>query len=416
MSIVVMVSGRHPALGGGSATYVRAWGRAAIRAGYAPHIFCASTETRTETTPYGTVHSAQSPVRPFRGLMLAAHGPYIVRALETFAANHGTRMLIHSFGCWGGVGLAGARRLASRGIDCLTVVTPFTTAMHEGRAKLRGAAAAYGWRTTMQLCGELLRLRLSVVSSERRGLRGADAVLVNYDSVRRIVGAAFGNAIRFERITYSPETAFLRQADHAPIPDALRHLAPTDTPLILAVSSHNARKGLHVLLRALAQLRREGVRFRACLAGDGALLGRHRQLAATLGLGSCTILPGRVPDSFGYLRHADIFALPSLEEGSGSVSLLEAMQAGVAPVVSDIDGVPEDVSHGISALLVPPGDAGALAGALRTLVEDRDLRTRIAHGAHAQFQARFSAEAFVADVARAYRQLGFAPAARMRAA
>jgi hypothetical protein len=237
-------------------SYVRAWGRAAVAAGYVPHIFCVSSETRVECMPYGTVHSARSPVRPFRGVMLAAHGPYIVRAIEAFAANHRGRLLIHSFGCWGGVGLEAARCVARRGIECRTVVSPFTTAMHEGRGKLRGAASAYGLRTTLQLVGELLRLRLTVVPSERRGLRGADLVLVNYESVRRIVAAAFGAAIRFERITYAPETAFLRHAEQVPMPDALRHLEPRDAPLILAVSSHNARKGLLVLLCALAQLRR----------------------------------------------------------------------------------------------------------------------------------------------------------------
>jgi glycosyltransferase involved in cell wall biosynthesis len=127
------------------------------------------------------------------------------------------------------------------------------------------------------------------------------------------------------------------------------------------------------------------------------------------GLSACTSVPGRVPNAFDYLAHADIFVLPSLEEGSGSVSLLEAMQAGKAAVVSRVDGLPEDVIDGQSALLVPPGDDIALMGALERLISDHDLRTRIAHAAHQQYRRRFSAEAFVAELQRVYSDLGFPP-------
>jgi glycosyltransferase involved in cell wall biosynthesis len=164
-----------------------------------------------------------------------------------------------------------------------------------------------------------------------------------------------------------------------------------------------------VLLRALALLRAEGVRFRACLAGGGGLLARHRALARELDLLACTALPGRVPDAFACLRHADIFVLPSIEEGSGSVSLLEALQAGVAPVVSRVDGLPEDVTDGESALLTEPGDPADLARALRRLVADAGLRQRLARGAQATFRARFSAAAYAADLGAVYMSLGFAP-------
>jgi glycosyltransferase involved in cell wall biosynthesis len=98
-----------------------------------------------------------------------------------------------------------------------------------------------------------------------------------------------------------------------------------------------------------------------------------------------------------------------LEEGSGSVSLLEAMQAGAAAVVSRVDGLPEDVIGGHSALLVEPGDAAALATALGRLFTNSDLRARIAHEGHQRYREKFSAEAFAADLQRVYCSLGFAP-------
>jgi len=412
--IVILVAGRHPALrDGGSATYVRAWGRAAILAGYEPHIFCIAPTSRVEATAYGVVHSAGTIFRPFRTIMLPAHGPPIVRAIERFAAPLRGPFLIHSFGCWGGVGLAAARRLAGRGIRCVTAVTPFTTSRHEARGKLHGAGAAHGSWTGLQMRWEIVWNRLAIGPSERRGLGDSDLVLVNYESVGRIVASEIGAPIPFRKITYAPETAFLRGgAARGEIPPALAQLEPKDAPLILAVSRHDARKGLDVLLRALALLSERGVRFRACLAGTGALLEKHRRYAAHLGLLSCTALPGRVADVGACLDHAAIFALPSIEEGSGSLSLLEAMQAGVAPVVSRIDGLPEDVTEGESALLVEPANAGDLADALRRLIENPRLRAQLARGAQARFRERHSAAAFAAEIGKVYASLGFAPAAR----
>jgi glycosyltransferase involved in cell wall biosynthesis len=104
-----------------------------------------------------------------------------------------------------------------------------------------------------------------------------------------------------------------------------------------------------------------------------------------------------------------VFVLPSLEEGSGSVSLLEAMQAGAAPVVSRIDGIPKDVVDGESALLVPPGNPVAVAAALERILGDGELRRRISLAARGRYLARFSPAIFSADLQRIYAGLGFHP-------
>jgi glycosyltransferase involved in cell wall biosynthesis len=398
---------------GGSESYARATGRAAILAGYEPHLFCVGTATRTEATPFGVLHCVRSPFRPLRGLMVAVHQRYIVGAVARFASEQrlprGARCIIHSLGNWSGVAEATARRLARMGLDCRIVATVFSTYNHETRGKLKGVGRPHGLWTRLKLRWEMLWIRLTVDPSERRGLKASDIVLTNYDSVRRIVEAEFGPGLRFRKITYASELAFLRgAADSVPVPGFLADLDPVDAPLILSVSRHDARKGLDVFLRALGLLREAGVRFRACLAGGGSLIAHHRRYAAELGLSDCTIVPGSVPDAYACLRHADIFVLPSIEEGSGSVSLLEAMQAGVAPVVSRVDGLPEDVTDGESGLLTAPGDAADLARALRRLVNDARLRARLAKGARTRFHERFSAAAFAADIGAVYASLGFA--------
>jgi glycosyltransferase involved in cell wall biosynthesis len=186
---------------------------------------------------------------------------------------------------------------------------------------------------------------------------------------------------------------------------AVRALQPDDAPLIVTVSRHTPRKGLEGLLRALAALRSEGVAYRACLVGPGRQLERHRRLASELGLDGRVAIPGRVDDVLPHLQAADVFVLPSLQEGSGSLALLEALQAGTAVVASWIDGIPEDIDDGDTGLLVPPGDDRALADALRRLLVDPGLRDRLGARARALYLDRFTAARFSAAIGSLYDEL-----------
>jgi glycosyltransferase involved in cell wall biosynthesis len=151
------------------------------------------------------------------------------------------------------------------------------------------------------------------------------------------------------------------------------------------------------------------VRFRACLTSGGELLCEHRRLVERLGIADVTAITGWVNDPYDYLQHADIFVLPSLQEASGALSLLEAMQAGLPVVASRIDGIPEDVIDGESALLTPPGDVAALRRALERLTGDPALRARLGGRGREIFDQRFSAESFTRALGSVYSELGFDP-------
>jgi glycosyltransferase involved in cell wall biosynthesis len=162
------------------------------------------------------------------------------------------------------------------------------------------------------------------------------------------------------------------------------------------------KKGIDVLLHALAALRDSGLEFRACVLGKGECLDLHIRLAQKLGLGARVMFPGYVPRVEDYLRSADIFVLPSLHEESGSLALIEALQCGAAVVASAVDGIPEDICHDDNGLLVEPGDAQTLAGALGALLGDESYRRRLAAGGKRLFEERFSSAAFSAALARTY--------------
>jgi glycosyltransferase involved in cell wall biosynthesis len=135
------------------------------------------------------------------------------------------------------------------------------------------------------------------------------------------------------------------------------------------------------------------------------LFGQNRKLAEELGLTAHLRFTGWLEDPGELYRSCDVYVLPSLEEGSGAISLLEAMMHGNCIVASDIDGIPEDVRHGEEAWLVPPADPVALADALQTLLADPDLRSRLGEAAKRRFMELFHPDRFLSELGRAYDEI-----------
>lgn len=405
---VIFVSGKDPQTQhGGHGSFVRAHGRAAIAAGFTPHIFCISREAGELTTGFGVLHRTRARWASLRQTMVPFLAPRLAKAVMRFLSTRPGPHLIHGFSTWAMVGVAVQRKLRARGEEAIPIASGYTTMRHEGWGKVRGLNRTYSLRQHLSARAEYLWIKTGIVPGERAAFQQSRLVLVNYDSVQRLVGSEFGPRVIFRKIVYAPESAFRFPDDHAQFapPEALATLEPADAPLIVAVSRHDLRKGIDVLLRALTQLKKAGVPFRACLVGPGALLEQHRRIAARLGLASNTLITGDVPDPLPYLAHADIFVLPSLEEGSGSVSLLEALQTRNACVVSGCDGLTEDVTDGHDALVVPPGSVTALSDALRRLLGDAELRRRLSAAARETFERRFSGAALTRALGDLYREL-----------
>jgi glycosyltransferase involved in cell wall biosynthesis len=409
-SKLVLISGSDPReLITGHRTYVLAHALAAKAAGYSPQVFVVAARNGVEQTEFGTLHRIASPVRPYYTLMAPAHQLFLARGVGRYLSAHPEPHVIHSFGAWSAAGVAASRAAARNGIEAVPISSVYTTLDHEADAKVRGLGDQYGVARKTRLRGVQLWTRAVAVPSERGGYRGSRLLLVNYESVRGLVHAQCGSAVEIRRVPYAAPAAFdvAQKKLSRPLPEAITALHSADAPLIVSVSRHDPRKGVDVLLRALAGLAAAGVPFRACIVGSGALLTAHRQLLQVLNLERTVAITGHVPDAFDYLRRADIFVLPSLQEGSGSVSLLEALQAGTAVVASDCDGIPEDLVRDRDALLVPPGDPLALQDALAHVLTNETLRARLAGRARQVYEEKFTAERFVAGLAEIYAELGF---------
>ena len=161
-------------------------------------------------------------------------------------------------------------------------------------------------------------------------------------------------------------------------------------PYVFAIGRHVPQKGFDVLLQAMGRLRARGQACDLILAGDGTEHAALQALAMELDLNDCVKFSGRVNhrEAMSLFAGCTIFVLPSRHEPFGIVNL-EAMALARPIVASRVGGVPEIVSDDENGLLVPPGDAEALAAALGRLLADEALRRRLGDAGRAR-AARFT--------------------------
>lgn len=173
--------------------------------------------------------------------------------------------------------------------------------------------------------------------------------------------------------------------------------------VLLAVGNLIERKGHMVLLQSLALLHHAGcsVPWRLIIAGEGPERRRLEDFLRENGLEERVHLAGYRSDVGNLQAAADILVMPSLWEGL-PLAVLEGMYAANAVVGSSISGIPEAVRDGVEGFLVPPGDAHALAAALRTLLEDDSLRESMGEAARERARTRFSIERMVDDYEALY--------------
>ncbi len=181
---------------------------------------------------------------------------------------------------------------------------------------------------------------------------------------------------------------------------------PVSTWTLGTVALFRPRKGMEVLLEALAALRSWGVdvRLRAVggfetLAYETAILG----LADRLGLAGAIEWTGFTREVNAELAKMDLFVLPSLFGEGLPMVVLEAMAAGVPVVATRVEGVPEAVVHRETGLLVDSGSVSQLASAIRHFVEGKIDFAALSHNGRERHTALFSDLVMARNIAEVYR-------------
>jgi len=180
---------------------------------------------------------------------------------------------------------------------------------------------------------------------------------------------------------------------------------PADAgPVCGVIAQLIPRKGHHHLFAALSRILEDLPRLHVVLFGRGPQEDALRSQCADLGIAAHVHFAGfrsDLPDLLGCL---DLVVHPAEREGLG-VALLQAAAAGVPVVAADAGGIPEVVADGVSGLLVPPAEPGALADAVLRVLADPGLARRLGASGRRLVAERFSIPAMAAAYLRLYRSL-----------
>jgi glycosyltransferase involved in cell wall biosynthesis len=305
---------------------------------------------------------------------MRASGGRLTRTLDDAGVRH---VCLHRRG---GFDVLAFRRLVSLlGDEDIDVVHA-----HNLSANAWGAMAARLARTPVMVAHEhgsgdrALTLRLA----SRTVARFADAFVVgSTDDRRRLIEA--------DRVP--PDKVVLIRGAYIPRPeshdgDVRAELGiPHGAPLIGTIAVLRPEKALDVLIEAFSRLSSSLPNARLLMCGRGPCRTELGRLADELGVAERVLLPGYRNDVPEVLAAVDVAAISSEREGT-SLFALECMAHRTPLVSSDVGGPRDMLEDGVSALLVPPRDAGALADALESLLCDPDRAARLAAVAHERLQ------------------------------
>ena len=174
----------------------------------------------------------------------------------------------------------------------------------------------------------------------------------------------------------------------------------TTGPTIFFCGRHEERKGLDVLLDAMAQMGPEVTLWVASSGPD------TERLRARTAADQRIVWLGRISDEekVARLKGAHVFCAPSLHGESFGVVLIEAMAASTCIVASSLGGYRNVATDDVDSLLVPPGDAAALAAALQRVLADDQLVARLTAAGDRRADD-FSMSALAERYAEIYRML-----------
>lgn len=239
-----------------------------------------------------------------------------------------------------------------------------------------------------------LALLTDAIVSISRAVDGTIASLVRPGMIRRVVH----NGLDAARFAAAAEPgAFRRTLGISP-----------EVPLLVCACQLVPWKGVDVLLDAFALVRQTHPTAHLAVVGEDAF-GVNRDYVARLNrqaanLRGCVTLTGYRADMATVFGDAAVVVVPSLAEPFGRV-VLEAMALSRPVVGTAAGGLPEVVVDGRTGLLVPPGDAGALAGAIERLLADRGLRAQLGAAGLRRVRERFSSAAHAAQIQDLYSTL-----------
>ena len=246
-------------------------------------------------------------------------------------------------------------------------------------------------------------------------LRPGETLTIDQVLCRRYL--AVSEPIRDELLAQPRFPSELVEVIHSGVETEFPHdppelLAASQSPVIGTAGPLEFDKGHDVFIRAAPLILRECPNAQFVIAGTGPEEPRLRQLVRDLKISESVTFVSGMADLSVAIEAMDIFVLPSLRQGLGTI-MLEAMARSRPVIASQSGGVYQIVQEGVTGLLVPPSDSPALAQRIIDLLHDPEQARTLGQAARAQVIRDFRVEEMIEKTAKMYRAvLGEMPSAK----
>jgi glycosyltransferase involved in cell wall biosynthesis len=177
--------------------------------------------------------------------------------------------------------------------------------------------------------------------------------------------------------------------------------APADAPIIALVGELDERKQQRVVIEAAPHVLQEFPAARILFVGDGEDRAVLEAAIRERGLDSSILMLGFRADVPEILAGSDVLILPSRVEGFGYV-LVEAMAVGIPTIASNVSSIPEIVEDGVTGILHPVGDSGAIANAIRFVLANPEAARAMGDAGARVAQEKFALARMLDDVERVF--------------
>lgn len=179
---------------------------------------------------------------------------------------------------------------------------------------------------------------------------------------------------------------------------------PSDVPLVGAIGRMVWQKGFEYLVKAVPEILQVAPEAKFLLIGEGPLRIHLEQSVQKSNLQDTIIFPGFQTNIKSFLSIIDIMVIPSIIEGFPMITL-EAMAMKKPIVATRIPGIIEQISHGTEGILVSPRNPKELVTGILTLLQNRELASKLSIAARSRVKTDFTLEKMIRHTANLYNSL-----------
>lgn len=401
---IFLISGKSPVNeSGGYAAYSHNLAKVLIELGHDVHIIAQGKSDRTKKTRIGKEYLVKSiiiNILPFLNSLELAALPifsfHFYKKINNIIEKSKIReFIVWGVGPWSLVGVGLKKKYQDR---TKFIASYFTTFLHEMKGSYKAIKISdYGLVLKIKYFFVLNLIARLYTLLEKQILEASDVIVYHYNSSKKIFKKDFSISLaKMRKLSYYVDI-FQRETSVTNLNKNINNIFKNNKTFII-ICRQDPRKGINILLHAFKLVGKKIDKVKLIIVGSGSLLKANKKIARKLGIEEDVVFTGFVADFKPLLKKADVFVFPSIEEGAGSLSILEAMKQGKAIISTKCDGIPEDIENKKSGILVPIMDVKSLSNEMLKLIRNPKMIKLLEKNAKKKYAEKFSLKYMKKDV------------------